>query len=57
MRIDDLKRRKKALGLTNLDIASDAGIPLSTVQKVFAGSTRSPRYKTLEKIEGAIAKQ
>ena len=53
-KIDELKAKKKALKLTNMDIASEAKIPLSTVQKIFAGSTKSPRYKTLEKIEEVI---
>ena len=55
MTIEEMKARKQALGLTNQDIATLTGVPLGTVQKVFAGITTSPRYGTvlaLEKILG-----
>lgn len=55
MNIEEMKSRKQALGLTNQDIALLTGVPLGTVQKVFAGITASPRYDTilaLEKILG-----
>lgn len=55
MTIEEMKARKEALGLTNQDIATLSGVPLGTVQKVFAGITASPRYGTvlaLEKILG-----
>lgn len=55
MNIEEMKARKQALGLTNQDIATLTGVPLGTVQKVFAGITASPRYSTilaLEKILG-----
>ena len=55
MTIEEMKARKEALGLTNQDIATLSGVPLGTVQKVFAGITDSPRYGTvlaLEKILG-----
>lgn len=57
MTIEEMKARKQALGLTNQDIATLSGVPLGTVQKVFAGITASPRYGTilaLEKILGVV---
>ena len=47
MDIGYLKERKKALRLTNQEIADLSGVPLATVQKVFAGTTKSPRNDTL----------
>lgn len=54
-KISELKSRKKALRLTNEAISDESGVPLSTVQKIFSGSTKSPRVGTLEKIEDCIA--
>ena len=51
MTIEEMKRRKRELGYTNQMIADRSGIPLSTVQKVFAGVTSSPRYDTLRALE------
>ena len=51
MTIDELKERKKSSGFTNQDIARITGIPFGTVQKIFSGSTRSPRRTTLVKLE------
>lgn len=47
MDMEKLKKRKKDLGLTNQEIADLSGVPLATVQKIFAGSTRSPRNDTI----------
>lgn len=54
MKLDELKERKRDLGFTNEHISKLSGVPLGTVQKVFAGVTKSPRYKTLKAIEGAL---
>lgn len=48
---EELKKRKKELGLTNQEIADLSGVPLGTVQKIFAGTTRSPRYDSLVALE------
>ncbi|MDD2979903.1 MAG: Uma2 family endonuclease [Hespellia sp.] len=48
MKIERMKEIKKEKGYTYAQIAEGADIPLSTVQKVFGGSTESPRYDTLE---------
>ena len=56
MKISELKERKIELGYTNKMIADISGVPLSTVQKIFGGSTEAPRYETLKKIEEALSK-
>ena len=55
MTIEDMKARKIELGLTNEMIADQAGIPLSTVQKIFSGVTKAPRKLTIEAIEKVLA--
>lgn len=54
MTIEEMKRRKRELGYTNQMIADRSGIPLSTVQKVFAGATASPRRDTIEALEKVL---
>ena len=54
MKIAELKERKKELGYSNKMISDISGVPLSTVQKVFGGSTETPRYATLLKIAKAL---
>ena len=54
MTIEEMKRRKTALGLTNEMIAQAAGVPLSTIQKIMSGITKAPRKLTLEAIESVL---
>jgi len=54
MDIRELKEKKKSLGYSNEKIAELSGVPLSTVQKVFAGVTQQPRYDTLAALERAL---
>lgn len=52
--ISDLKKLKKESGLTNAEIAELSGVPLSTVNKIFSGATKNPRYATLLAIEQVL---
>lgn len=45
-------RRKK--GYSYKKLAEVSGVPLSTVQKIFGGLTRTPRYETLQALERAL---
>ena len=54
MTVDEMKSLKKELGLTGEVIARRAGVPLSTVQKIFSGNTKAPRKLTLEAMEKAF---
>lgn len=54
MKLEELKRRKYELGYTNEMIAEKSGVPLSTVQKIFAGFTLNPRYETRLAIETVL---
>ena len=55
MSIRQLKERKKELGYTNEMVAEKSGVPLSTVQKIFCGATRHPRYDTLLALTKALS--
>ncbi len=55
MTIEQMKKRKEELGYTNEALSLLSGIPLSTINKVFAGVTQSPRYSTLIALEQALA--
>ena len=54
---EELRRRKKELQLTNQEIADLSGVPLSTVQKVLAGISRSPRYDTVAALEKVLGEE
>jgi len=54
MKLEEMKRRKYELGYTNEMIAEKSGIPLSTIQKIFAGFTLNPRYETRQAIESVL---
>lgn len=49
--IEEMRKRKKELGYTNRQIAEKSGIPFGTVQKVFSGTTSSPRRETILALE------
>lgn len=55
MLIDDLKKRKQELGYSNEKVAELSGVPLGTVQKIFGGATKHPRYRTLQAIQVALS--
>lgn len=54
MNIEELKKRKKELGYSNEKISEISGVPLSTIQKIFAGVTQQPRYDTLAALARAL---
>ena len=51
MTIEEMKKRKNELGYSNERIAALSGVPLGTVQKIFAGITKHPRYDTLQALD------
>ena len=54
MDIQEIKKKKKELSLSAKDLATLSGLPLSTVQKVLGGFTKSPRRATLLALEAAL---
>lgn len=57
MTLKEMQELKKEMGLTNQMIAERSGVPLATVQKVFGGSTSSPRYETRIALEKAFSQK
>ena len=55
MTIKEMQDRKRELGYTNELIAEESGVPLGTVQKLFAGFTKAPRRKTVEALEKVLS--
>ena len=53
-KIETLNKRRKELGLTYEDLSVKTGIPVSTIQKIFGGYTKSPRYNNLVALEQAL---
>ncbi len=51
MTVEELKKLKEKSGYTNNIISQLSGVPLGTVQKIFSGETKSPRYNTLQDLE------
>lgn len=54
MTIDEMIRIKEEKGLTIAQISEKSGVPLSTLSKIFAGTTGSPRRATLEAVERVL---
>lgn len=54
--IKELQDYKRNLGFSNEEISEKTGVPLSTVQKIFGGVTKSPRRKTLLALESFFRK-
>ena len=51
MTIEEMKDKKKEKGYSYEQMADLSGIPLGTIQKIFSGETKSPRYDTLMALE------
>lgn len=54
MKIEDMKKKKEELGVTAEMISAASGVPLSTVQKIFSGVTKTPRKATLDAIANVL---
>ena len=54
MTIQEMKRRKQEWGYTDFQIAELSGVPLETVQKIFAGETKNIEYRIWNAVENAF---
>lgn len=54
MTIQEMKERKQQKGYSCQKIAELSGVPLGTVQKIFSGITKTPRYETLKQLESVL---
>ena len=57
MTLTEMKQKKHELGYSNEQIAQLSGVPFGTVQKIFSGTTKHPRYATLQALEKIFADQ
>ena len=54
MTLEKIKELKRLHGYTNEQISQRSGVPLATVQKVLGGTTRSPRFQTIQALCSAF---
>lgn len=52
--VDEMKARKRQLGLSVRYLSEISGVPIGTIQKILNGSTGQPRYGTMRKLTEAI---
>ena len=57
MNLEEIRQKKKEYGYTNLQMAEKSGLPLATVQKVLGGTTKAPRYQTIEALASVFPKE
>ncbi len=56
MTIQEMIERKKELGYTNKTLSEASGVPVGTLQKLFAGITKAPRIDTIEALTKVLEK-
>ncbi len=49
-----MQNRRKELGMTLRELSLRSGAPVTTVQKIFRGTTASPRLKTVQALDRAL---
>ncbi len=57
MTIQEMRERKRELGLSNQEISRRSGIPVGTLQKILSGKTVSPRSKTIQALEKVLERK
>ncbi len=55
MTIQEMKEIKREFGISNREIARQAALPVSTLQRIFSGTTKAPRRETLQALERALS--
>ncbi len=51
MTIDEMRQKRIEMGLTYAMLSKRSGVPVPTIQKLFHGETKAPRYDTLRALE------
>ena len=57
MTIEEMKARKTELGYTNERLSGLSGVPVGTLQKIFSGETKAPRYDTIQKLTKVLERE
>lgn len=55
MTLEEMKQQREKLGMTYEELAQKSGVPIGTIQKIFSGTTKSPRYTTLQALERVLS--
>ncbi len=54
MTVEEMKRIKIERGYSNVRLSELSGVPETTIQKIFSGTTSCPRYDTLQALEKVL---
>lgn len=54
MTLEEIRKKKAEMGLTNEQLSEMSGVPLGTLQKIMGNVTRSPRYETLKALSAVF---
>lgn len=54
MTIEEMKRKKRELGYSIRQLSEKSGVPVSTINKIFNGYTKSPRFETLQALSKVL---
>ncbi|MBO5372618.1 MAG: Uma2 family endonuclease [Lachnospiraceae bacterium] len=54
MDLSSMRYYKQQKGYTFAKLSEVSGVPVGTIQKIFNGETKSPRYETLQALEAAL---
>ncbi len=57
MTIEEMRERKRELGYSYDQLSALSGVPKPTLQKVFSGTTASPRYDTIRALEKVLGRK
>ena len=57
MNLEEIRQKKKQYGYTNLQMSEKSGLPLATVQKVLGGTTKAPRYQTIQALASVFPEE
>ena len=57
MKLSEMQYYKEQYGLSYDKLSELSGIPKGTIQKIFTGVTKNPRYDTLMALEKALHKR
>ena len=57
MNLEEIRQKKKQYGYTNIQMAEKSGLPLATVQKVLGGTTKAPRYQTIQALASVFPEE
>ncbi len=55
MTLEEMKQKKQEFGYSYAQLSELSGVPETTIQKIFSGTTSHPRFATLQALEKVLA--